>query len=168
MAAHIPMETPALQTERCVIARFGPEDVQEAVRLFTDPQARAFLGGPIPREQAVEKLAGWTAQEDGLYFCVRLREGALLGLVQVDRYDGGAAWELSCEFLPEHWGQGYAGEALLPVMGYCGKELGLTELVAETQSKNLRSRRLLERLGFRRVRELTRFGERQSVYARGL
>jgi RimJ/RimL family protein N-acetyltransferase len=54
------------------------------------------------------------------------------------------AWRLRTEF----WGQGIAFTAARQAIAYAFSELRLSELVSFTAVVNLRSRRLMERLGF--------------------
>jgi ribosomal-protein-alanine N-acetyltransferase len=58
--------------------------------------------------------------------------------------------EIGYRFLPEFWGQGLALEAsrLVLEFGFC--QLGLREIVAYTSCLNVRSQRLMQRLGMNR------------------
>ncbi len=44
----------------------------------------------------------------------------------------------------------------------------LTQIVSETQKKNIRSSKLLERLGYGLEKQVERFGAEQCVYVRVL
>ncbi len=55
-------------------------------------------------------------------------------------------WRLAREF----WGRGIASEAAGAVIGYAFQTLGLSELLAYTAVLNLRSQRVMERLGMQR------------------
>ncbi|MGD7049373.1 GNAT family N-acetyltransferase [Rossellomorea marisflavi] len=72
---------------------------------------------------------------------------------------------MSYQFLPEHWGKGYAKEAVAAVLTYGFQKLELQRIVAETQVLNERSSRLLENLGMKVEEEVERFGARQEIYA---
>ena len=50
----------------------------------------------------------------------------------------------------EHWGRGYATEAASAVVAHAFGPLGLSEIVAFTNPANLRSRRVMDRLGMTR------------------
>lgn len=50
----------------------------------------------------------------------------------------------------ESWGSGYATEGALAVKDYAFAELGLTEIVSFTSEVNLRSRRVMEKIGLHR------------------
>jgi len=91
-------------------------------------------------------------------------DGAFLGLISLDDHVDGKDTEVSFQFLPEAQGQGLASEALTLALAKADG-LGLSRLIAETQTQNLASCRLLERHGFVRERELVRFDALQAVYA---
>jgi ribosomal-protein-alanine N-acetyltransferase len=55
-------------------------------------------------------------------------------------------WRLATE----HWNRGYATEGAVAVMAYGFETLGLPELVAYTAVENVRSRRVMEKLGMTR------------------
>jgi RimJ/RimL family protein N-acetyltransferase len=54
-----------------------------------------------------------------------------------------AAWRLSAD----HWGKGYASEAAREALRYGFEGLGLSEIVAFTVPRNLRSRGVMEKIG---------------------
>ena len=49
--------------------------------------------------------------------------------------------------MPEHWGQGLASEGARATLDFGFARLGLSEIVALTAVSNVRSRRVMERLG---------------------
>ena len=55
--------------------------------------------------------------------------------------------EVGWRLAREHWGHGYATEAARAAVGFGFDELGLDEIVALTTPANVRSRRVMERLG---------------------
>lgn len=57
---------------------------------------------------------------------------------------------LGYALMPEHWGKGLATEAASLAMSYGFLELGLHRIEADTEPNNLRSNKVLERLGFQR------------------
>jgi RimJ/RimL family protein N-acetyltransferase len=56
--------------------------------------------------------------------------------------------ELGYSLASTHWGQGLAGEAIRLALAYVFDVLELERVEADTDPRNLGSRRLLERLGF--------------------
>lgn len=155
-----------ISTKRCTISRLDENDIDEAVNLFIDDRVREFLGGSLTSEQAITKLKGWVVDETSYYFCIRLSDtNAFIGLVYVCPYHDKDYKELSYEFLPDYWNKGYAAEVIEKVLVICKTSLHLTEIISETQLKNERSRKLLEKLGYVVKDEIIRFGEKQLVYS---
>lgn len=71
--------------------------------------------------------------------------------------------ELSYQFFPEAWGQGFTSEACQTVIQDVEKGC---RLVAETQSANAPSTQLLNRLGFVPIDHFVRFNAPQTLYER--
>ncbi|KAG9185963.1 hypothetical protein G6011_02519 [Alternaria panax] len=59
--------------------------------------------------------------------------------------------ELRYGVAPACWGQGVAREAAEAVMQWAATEKGAKRFIAETEKGNARSRRVLEKMGFRRA-----------------
>ena len=155
----------AIYTERCCIKPFEEADIDPAIPLFTSERVREFLGGVINEDAAREKLNKWISpRSDNLYFSVSLKSGEFIGVISVTTYLDTEKKEISYLFLPEYWGEGYAYESCAEIIAFCKQNLKCDTLIAETQKKNSRSRKLLERLGFSLVEEAERFGEIQYVY----
>jgi RimJ/RimL family protein N-acetyltransferase len=55
--------------------------------------------------------------------------------------------EIGWRLAPEYWGLGYATEGARTVLDFAFRELGLDEVVSFTVPANLRSRRVMEKIG---------------------
>ena len=75
----------------------------------------------------------------------RLDDGAVIGRVEGTTY--GEWGELAYIFGPSSWGHGFASEATLWLIGFL-RGVGAEELWAAVHPENVRSVRLLQRLGF--------------------
>lgn len=157
-----------MQTERCGIEAFNAAHVPEAMELFTNPMVREFLGGPVPPEYARQRLEGWLNSDSPYFAVTRTADNAFLGIVDITPYHEAGKLELSYMFLPTAWGHGYAQESILRILQYCKEELHITHIISETQKKNLRSCKLLERLGYTLEKQVERFGAEQCVYGLAL
>ena len=75
--------------------------------------------------------------------------------------------EISYQFLPEHWGQGYGREAVSAVLGWAFEAIVPVPpvVVAVTQAANKASRRLLESVGMTAVGTFEEFGAPQVMYS---
>jgi RimJ/RimL family protein N-acetyltransferase len=58
--------------------------------------------------------------------------------------------EIGWRLARAHWGQGYASEGALAALDFGFDRLGLKEIVSFTTTTNLRSRRVMERIGMAR------------------
>jgi RimJ/RimL family protein N-acetyltransferase len=74
----------------------------------------------------------------------------LVGLIRRDHRQGEVGWALAAEYR----GQGYATEAARALIDFGFAYLGLHRIHADTNSDNLSSLRVMERLGMRREAQL--------------
>ena len=154
-----------INTDRCCISNLQQSDIEKAVRLFTEQSVRYYLGGTLSEETAVEKLNSWVNNKKGLYLTVSLLENSIfIGIISVTDHHDGKFKEISYQFLPEFWGKGLAYESIRSILDYLKINDGIKELIAETQSRNVASCKLLEKLGFSLADTLVRFGEKQNIY----
>lgn len=158
----------SLTTSRLTLRPVEQQDVPDAARLWTDPEVRRHLGGPVT-EDVVRARSEQCAGAPGLFSVVRTADGAVLGLAvaEPDARDGRT--EVSYQLLPAHWGHGYAREAVAAVVAWAreGVRSSAPGVVAVTQRVNLRSTRLLEALGARETDTFVEWGEPQVLYVFG-
>jgi len=163
------MTDPKLSEHLCVLDTIRPFDLPQVARLFSDPAVRSFLGGPLSpalAEQRASELL--TKSAPAKIWAIRPASSvgtSFAGIVVLDRHHDFEDVEVSYLLLPEHWGRGYARAAVHQVLAYAFDVAGNKRVLAETQTANTASIRLLERLGFRHLRQVTRFGAEQSIYA---
>ncbi|MDH6575121.1 GNAT family N-acetyltransferase [Kitasatospora sp. MAP5-34] len=155
----------ALRTERLRLRPVETADLPMLTELWRSRAVRLFLGGPVAEEHIAERLQ--TAEGAVGAFTVELAaEGPVLGRVTVDS-DHRAAdrIEVSYEFLPRYHGMGYAAEAVSEAIRWAQSVAPAGQrVVAVTQVANLRSRRLLERIGMSQTERFTEYGAEQALY----
>ena len=159
----------ALLTERLCLRGLDRADDPFVEDLIADPEVRRFLGGPVPEADRVAVIERYhTCSENEHVWLVEKRcDTVAVGLVFLSQHHDCGDLELSYQFQSDMWGRGYATEAVGRVLRFAFAELRVTRLVAETQAANAASCRLLDRLGFRLVDRLHRFGAEQVIYAIG-
>lgn len=151
-----------ITTERLRLRRPRLGDTDLLVALRTDPDVRAHLGGPMRNDDAA-RLAAWNiAAPDRMLVVVRSDTDRPIGIVLV--HEGHGATEVSYQFLSDSWGHGYAGEAVRCVIQHTFDSEPLDELIAVTQTANVASCRLLERLGMTAAAQFDEFGAPQTLY----
>jgi len=154
-----------ISTDRCILSSLTEAGFFELTPLLTNAEVRRYLGGVRPIEDSFRYLRESIASASNYPFVVRLCGTAeLLGLVTLGPHHVPTDMEVSYMFLPEHWGKGYAQEAMKAILGFCKQRLNLNRVVSETQAANLRSCRLLETLGYRAESNIDRFGAKQTIY----
>ncbi|QES16903.1 GNAT family N-acetyltransferase [Streptomyces venezuelae] len=153
----------SVATERLLLRPVRQADVPAITRLWTDPQVRHHLGGPVA-EQVVRIRQRRVVGAPGVHAVVRAADGVLLGIVTVEPAARDGETEVSYQFLPEHWGHGYAREAVAAVVE--ATLTGTPSVVALTQEANHRSRRLLEAVGMTHVSSFVEYDAHQVLYRR--
>jgi len=154
-----------IETERCFISEIFEGDFDALATLYADPEVRRFLGGTRKGSDFQAQFVSLVEPTSGLALGVRLSEtDMLVGLVTLMPHHDQTEVEISYQFSPRVWGAGIARKAVSATLTFAFKELDLPRIIAETQSVNVASCRLLERLGMTLERKLTRFGVEQSLY----
>ncbi|MGY5130920.1 GNAT family N-acetyltransferase [Streptomyces nigrescens] len=154
-------------TARLLLRPAESADVKEFIRLWTDPEVRRFLGGPV-EEQKLALYQEHFASRPHLFSVTTRDEATVIGSVSVDprsRFDGRR--EVSYLFLPEYWGRGYAREAVAAVVDWALETVSSDNpsVIAVTQEANVRSCRLLEAIGMRHIDSFTEFDAPQAMYS---
>jgi ribosomal-protein-alanine N-acetyltransferase len=151
----------------CILSAFEPGDMPSLAKLYTDSRVRQFLGGPVDEPTALERVEALSAVRRAFPAWVIRSTGSrqAMGIVELDGHHDGEDVEISYLLLPEFQGRGYGTDAVRKAIRIAFLSTGLQRLVAETQSVNLASVRLLARVGMTLEREVVRFGAQQSIYA---
>lgn len=149
---------PTLMTDRLILRPWREEDRTEFARMNADPRVMEFFPARLTRSESDAMLdrvtAHWEKRGFG-WWALELREtGAFLGftglLVPSFTAHFTPCVETGWRLLAEHWGQGYATEAARASLNHGFNRQGLQEIVSFTAATNLRSRRVMERLGMTR------------------
>jgi RimJ/RimL family protein N-acetyltransferase len=144
-----------IQTERLLLRRWREEDREPFCRLNSDARVMEFMPERLTR-----------AESD--LFCERINEhfekdgfGLFAAELQEDRsfigFVGLAVPSFKAHFTPcveigwrlaaDYWGRGLATEGARAVARYAFDELALDGLVSFTVPENIRSRRMMEKIG---------------------
>lgn len=151
---------PLLETERLLLRPYTEADLDAAFRLFeADPEVYRYDPGfartPEQRAAIVRRLIADNEPDGEGTLAVTLKaDGRLIGQAGLQLYV--MPWspfatpemELYYKFGAAWWGQGYAFEACRALAGYAFREMNVLRLVTITHPDNIRSVRLLRRLGF--------------------
>ncbi|MFG3419314.1 GNAT family N-acetyltransferase [Micromonospora sp. NPDC047730] len=152
------MPTPTLQTDRLLLEPYGPDDAEDFVALFTDPEVGRFMGdGPMAAE-AAGALFGRVftkvyAADLFDVWAVR-REGRYVGHAEIKRTDQVDGHELVYALAKPAWGAGLGTELARALVRYGFDTLGLPRVYATVADANHASLALLGKLGFVHERDI--------------
>lgn len=154
-----------LRTNKCILTKAQLQDYEDIKTLYTNTDVRRYLGGPVDEKVFRAGLIARLESGTQLYWIIRhASDNEFIGSVSLDLHHDGINIEISYLLLPKWWGQGYATEVVRRVIEHAFIDLGLSKLVAETQTTNEASCRLLEKVGMQLEQVITRFGEQQAIY----
>jgi RimJ/RimL family protein N-acetyltransferase len=163
------MENVSMESARLVLRRFTPADAPALAAYRSDPEVSRYQGweAPVPLAEAEPLAASFSAGDPRapgwFQYAVERRDvPGLIGDVGVCRSEDGRQAVLGFTFAPEFQGHGYATEAVARIVGFLLAEEKLHRLSAGCDARNVRSAKLLERVGFRREGHLV-----QSLWMKG-
>jgi RimJ/RimL family protein N-acetyltransferase len=145
----------ALETRRMLLRRWRPSDLATFAAMNADPRVMEFFPGPLSTAESDAMAARIQQHFDdrgyGLWAVEIPQVTPFAGFIGLSTPRFTAhftpcteiGWRLAAEF----WGQGFATEGARAVLEHAFRALGLTEVVSLTAVCNLRSRRVMERIG---------------------
>jgi RimJ/RimL family protein N-acetyltransferase len=147
-----------LRTERLILRPLGPDDVDDVAVLNADARVMEFFPGVLSRAESdafLERVAAhWAAHGFGWWSLRSKSDEAFLGFAGLCRPNFEAPFtpcvEIGWRLGAAHWGQGYASEAAQIALRVGFEMIDLEEIVSFTARRNVRSQRLMERLGMLR------------------
>ncbi len=172
-------ELPTLPAPRLTLRQLTSDDADDIFAVFSDPEVMRFWShGPMTaRSEAaayIDHIHEGLRRRDLFQWGISPRaDGRIVGTctllnVHADHERG----EIGFAVARSQWGRGLASEAVAALIAFAFERIQLHRLEADTEPRNERSLRLLERLGFRREGHLReRYyvdGERQDTVLLGL
>jgi len=145
-----------LATARLLLRPWRETDKAPFAALNNDPRVYATLAGPMSRADSdafADRIAAHMSEHGWGLWAVEVPGAAdFIGFVGLSRPRFEAhftpcvevGWRLSFD----HWGHGYATEAAHAVLRFGFETLKLPEIVSFTTVSNMRSRAVMDRIGF--------------------
>ncbi len=148
----------SLRTERLLLRRWRPDDLDPFAELNADPEVMELFPGTLTRAEteAVIEKAEEVHEELGFgpWAVEELTSGELVGSVGIlpltfeSNFSPGL--EIGWRLVRRCWGRGYASEAAREALADGFRHSEVPEIVAFTAAKNERSMAVMERIGMRR------------------
>jgi len=147
-----------IETERLVLRTWQKQDADAYFQINQDPKVIEFLPRSLTMEQANDFIPAVNhhGERHGYtLWAAELKEtGELMGFIGLNYTDWESnftpavevGWRLGSQF----WGKGYATEGAKASLDYGFKQCGLKEIVSFTVPANVRSLRVMEKIGLKR------------------
>jgi RimJ/RimL family protein N-acetyltransferase len=144
-----------IPTGRLLLRRWRDSDRLPFQALNADPRVMEFMPGLLSPQASDELIARIEQHFDrhgfGVYAAEFIQTKALIGFIGLNIPDFDApfmpAIEIGWRLASEYWGRGLATEGARAVVRHAFEALSLSSLVSFTVPQNLRSRRVMEKLG---------------------
>ncbi len=147
-----------LRTERLLLRRWRPVDLEPFAALNADPAVMEYLPAALSRGESkalIERIeAGFEANGYGLWAVEVPGEAPCVGFVGLSPVDFDVffapAVEVGWRLARSSWGRGFATEGARAALAFGFERCGFSEVVSFTAECNRRSRAVMERLAMRR------------------
>ncbi|QYF72618.1 GNAT family N-acetyltransferase [Cryobacterium sp. PAMC25264] len=146
-----------LHTQRLLLRRWLPSDRAPFALLNADAEVMRYFPARLDRAQSDGLAARADALFDvygyGLWALERLDTGEFIGFTGLapmpEGVPGAGGVEVGWRLAPSAWGHGFATEAATAALRFGFETMELTEVNSITAVVNIRSRKVMERLGMR-------------------
>lgn len=147
-----------IETERLILRTWQDDDADEYFRINQDPKVIELLRGPLTMAEVEEFISSmnqlfnevgytlWAAQDK--------LSGKLIGFIGLEPVPWESHFtpcvEIGWRLGSAYWGKGYATEGAKAALKFGFETIGLQEIVSFTVPENVRSIRVMEKIGMKR------------------
>lgn len=160
-----------IETERCVLRGFLPDDAQALQEIFGDPEVMENVEPPYDIEKTKKFLQSFCIDRGGALACCLRESGELIGYVLFSEYEPGV-YELGWIFNKKYWRKGYAYESCSGLLRHAFEDLGAHKVFAEAidgvKSVGLMKKLGLHSEGVQRLQTRDNNGRWRDLYFYGL
>lgn len=146
------------RTDRLLLRRWLPADREPFAAMNADPRVMEHFPGLLSRDASdalVERIeAHFEEHGFGLWAVEIAGVAPFAGFIGLStpRFEAHftPCVEIGWRLAAEHWGQGYATEGARAALQFGIESVGLSEIVSFTATENIRSQRVMRRIGMTR------------------
>jgi [ribosomal protein S5]-alanine N-acetyltransferase len=138
-----------INTDRLVIRRFEAGDSQGLYEYLSDTEVIRFEPYDVFTEEQAREEAIRRSSDPSFYAVCLKEDDRLIGNLYLGKGDFDT-WELGFVFNGKYQGHGYAAESAEALIDDAFSNRGARRIIAMCNPKNIRSVKLIERLGMRR------------------
>ena len=158
------IENNELETDRLYMRRFRTNDLD----VFSQILGQDEVGQWLPRgrgytKDEVEKFLDnvakhWQEKGYGIWAVIEKESGKIIGHCGLNYVKQNDEVEVLYGFGKEYWGLGYATEAAKAALSFGFEKIGLDRIVAFAKIDNIASRRVIEKIGLKYIKDIEIFG----------
>ncbi|QQS29686.1 MAG: GNAT family N-acetyltransferase [Sphingobacteriales bacterium] len=163
------------ETERLILRELLPSDAQSIFELDSDPEVHRYLGGglaqnigqsrqyidEIRRDYLTKGIGRWAVIEK-TSLCFAGWAGLKLETKTVNLHTH--FYDLGFRLATSFWGKGYATEAAIAALNQGFEKLNISEIFADADHNNVRSKRVLEKAGLKLIESFDDEGYKVDWY----
>jgi RimJ/RimL family protein N-acetyltransferase len=144
-----------IETPRLILRDWTDSDTEPYIALNADREVMEFFPSPKNAAETIEQIArlqtGITERDYGFFAVERRDNGGFIGFTGLTQ-PGFDAWFTPCvevgwRLSRQNWGYGYASEAAAACLQFGFETLGLSEIYSFTSIHNVRSEKVMQRIG---------------------
>jgi [ribosomal protein S5]-alanine N-acetyltransferase len=147
---------PVLETPRLRLRLLSETDTESVFRVLSNPTTMKYYGTAAHKnieytqKQYIDLMLTRFKYRDAASFVITFQENDdYIGHINAIQFDRVFKFvEIAYIIDPEHWGKGIATEAVGRVVEFLQKDVKIHKIRASLYSKNIASKRVLEKLGF--------------------
>jgi RimJ/RimL family protein N-acetyltransferase len=154
-----------IDTARCSLREFAPEDADSLLKIFGNADAMRFSPMPMTQDRAAAiAVITWHAENYrqfgfSAWAVIEKETRAFIGQAGLLPHDIGV--ELFYSITPEYWGRGFATEVACACRDYAFEKLGQDTLIALIHPDHVRAANVARKVGMRETGMVRRW-EREN------
>lgn len=142
-----------IETPRLILRNYREIDFEDIIRYFSNEEVCKYEDFyPMSEEQVKNIVAEWKDMDNRLVAELK-EEQIVIGSIGY-WIDGEGHHCMDYDFNPKYYGNGYATEAGMALVRNLFETLDINAIYADCDVQNVSSWKLLERLGFKRIKQL--------------
>ena len=150
-----------LETDRLLLRQWKASDYSEFAKISGDADVMEFYSKLLTVAESdamADRIRGLIDKRGWGFWAVEtLKQKGFIGFVGLhipsEQLPFSPCVEIGWRIAKEHWGKGYATEAAQAALDYGFSVLGLDEIVSFTTVANLRSQRVMQKVGMSDTKE---------------
>lgn len=161
-----------LETKRCIIREMAEEDIEDLYDIYEEPEITLYMDGLYDdKKQEIEYIENYRKYVYSFYgygmWLVTLKDsGKVIGRAGLESKEGAEGLELGYVIAVNYQRQGYAYEVCTAIIQYGLEELHINRYTIFTESKNIKSCFLAQKLGFQIQKQIWQNGKEYHIYVK--